>query len=66
MNQSQIKQLSNLLNSSISVFTQTLSKFDKLNMLCQSERCAGKQKQGSPGKVRGKKKGARERKGEQT
>ena len=41
MNQSQIKQLSTLRNSSISVFTQTFSKFDELNMLSQFEYCAG-------------------------
>ena len=41
MNQSQIKQLLTLSNSSISVFTQTLQKFDKVNMLRHSERCAG-------------------------
>ena len=40
MNQSQIKQLLTLSNSSISVFTQTLSQSDKGNMLRNSERCA--------------------------
>ena len=41
MNQLQIKQLLTLSNSSISMFTQTLSQSDKLNMLSHSERCAG-------------------------
>ena len=50
MNQSKIKRLLTLSNSSISVFAQTLSQFPclqtlsqfyKVNMLSHSERCAG-------------------------
>ena len=40
MNQSKIKQLLTLSNSSISLFTQTLSQSDKVKMLRTSERCA--------------------------
>ena len=40
-NQSKIQQLLTLSNSSITLFTQTVSQSDKVNMLRTSERCAG-------------------------
>ena len=41
VNQSKIKQLSPFSNSSILVFTQTLSTINECNMLSQIECCAG-------------------------
>ena len=41
MNHSLIKELSTLSNSSITVFTQTLSTIDERSMLSQIERCTG-------------------------